>query len=254
MADRTYVVTGSASGIGAATAARLRAHGYRVIGVDQRDADVVADLATVNGRAALVDGVHAATGGRIDAVIACAGISSGDPITVRVNFFGVVATLEGLRPLLAESEQPRAATISSVALLQVLDGEIVDACLAGDEERAVSAAAGKDVLVYPSTKRALARWVRRAAPTDEWAGAGITLNAVAPGVVLTPMTDSLLGDPVWRTIVDDAVPMPLGGYAEPEEIAAVLDWLTSVDNTKVTGQVLFVDGGADVVLRPDDVW
>ena len=141
-----------------------------------------------------------------------------------------------------------------MALLQVLDDDIVDACLAGDEERAVAAAAGKDVLVYPSTKRALARWVRRTAPTDEWAGAGITLNAVAPGVVLTPMTDSLLGDPVWRTIVDDAVPMPLGGYAEPEEIAAVLDWLTSADNTKVTGQVLFVDGGADVVLRPDDVW
>ena len=97
MADRTYVVTGSVRDRCCDRGAC--AHGHRVVGVDQRDADVVTDLATVDGRAALVDGVHAATGGRIDAVIACAGISSGDPITVRVNFFGVVATLEGLRPL-----------------------------------------------------------------------------------------------------------------------------------------------------------
>jgi NAD(P)-dependent dehydrogenase (short-subunit alcohol dehydrogenase family) len=254
MAERTYVVSGSASGIGAATAARLRGHGHRVVGVDMHDADVVADLSTVDGRALLVDGVHAATGGRIDGVVACAGISSGDPITVRVNFFGVVATLEGLRPLLAESEHPRAATISSIALHQTLDNDVVEACLAGDEERAVAAAHDKGVLLYPSTKRALACWVRREAVTDAWAGAGITLNAVAPGVVLTPMTDPLLGDPVWRDIVDEAVPMPLGGYAEPDEIAALLEWLTSEDNSKVTGQVIFEDGGADATLRPADVW
>ena len=89
----------------------------------------------------------------------------------------------------------------------------------------------------------------RMAPTAPWAGAGIPLNAVAPGVVTTPMTAPLLDDPTWHEIVDDAVPMPLGGYAGPDEIAAVLDWLTGPDNTKVTGQVIFVDGGADAVLR-----
>jgi NAD(P)-dependent dehydrogenase (short-subunit alcohol dehydrogenase family) len=254
MSERTYVITGSASGIGAATAKRLVDSGHRVIGVDLHDADVIADLATRQGRTALVDGVRDATGGRIDGIIAGAGISSEDPVTVSINFFGAVATLEGLRPFLAASEHPRAATICSVALLQSLEDDIVDACLRDDEDAAVAAAHGKGVFVYPSTKRALARWVRRHAPTDAWAGAGIPLNAVAPGVVTTPMTAPLLADPVWHEIVDDAVPMPLAGYAEPEEIAPVLDWLTSPDNTKITGQVLFVDGGADAVLRTHDIW
>ena len=254
MSERTYVVTGSASGIGQATTKRLVDAGHPVIGVDLHDADVVADLSTTAGRRALVDGVQAATGGRVDAIIAGAGISSGDPVTVSINYFGAVATLEGLRPFLTESEHPRAVTISSVALLQSLDDDIVDACLRDDEPAAVAAAEGKGVFVYPSTKRALARWVRRTAPTDAWAGAGIPLNAVAPGVVATPMTAPLLDDPTWREIVNDAVPMPLGGHAQPEEVAALLDWLTSTDNTKVTGQVVFLDGGADTVLRPDDVW
>lgn len=255
MGERTYVVTGSASGIGAATATRLRDAGHRVIGVDLHDADVIADIATPEGRTALVDGVRAAaSSSHLDAVLACAGISSGDPVTVSVNYFGTVATLDGLRPLLAKSEHPRAATISSIALEQPLDHAIVEACLDGDEARALAIAEGKGVLVYGSTKRALARWVRRCAATAEWAGAGIALNAVAPGVVLTPMTAPLLDDPTWRGIVDEAVPMPLGGYAQPEEIAAVLDFLTSVDNAKMTGQVIFVDGGADATLRYDDIW
>jgi NAD(P)-dependent dehydrogenase (short-subunit alcohol dehydrogenase family) len=253
--ERTYVVTGSASGIGAATTKRLRDVGHRVVGVDLHDTDVIADLATLEGRTALVDGVRAATGGgHVDAIIAGAGISSGDPVTVSINFFGAIATLEGLRPFLSHSAQPRAVTICSVALLQSIDDDIVDACLRGDERAAVAAADGKDVFVYPSTKRALARWLRRTAPTEAWAGAGIPLNAVAPGVVQTPMTAPLLDDPTWHEIVDDAVPMPLGGYARAEDIAAVLDWLTSPDNTKVTGQVIFVDGGADSVLRTDDIW
>lgn len=254
MPARTYVVTGAASGIGAATTARLTNVGHRVITVDLHDADVTVDLATADGRTALVEGVRAIAGDAVDAVIAGAGISSDDPVTVRVNYFGAVATLEGLRPLLAKGHRPRAATISSIASVQAIDEAIVTACTAGDEDEATRAAEGKGPLVYGSTKRALSRWVRRNAPTPEWAGAGITLNAVAPGVVRTPMTAPLLADPTWHAIVDDAVPMPLGGYAEPEEIAALLDWLTSADNSKTTGQVIFIDGGADVVLRGEDVW
>jgi hypothetical protein len=68
------------------------------------------------------------------------------------------------------------------------------------------------------------------------------------------MTAPLLDDPTWHEIVDDAVPMPLGGHARADEIAPLLDWLTGPDNTKVTGQVLFIDGGADAVLREDDIW
>ena len=107
-----------------------------MIGVDLHDADITADLSSKTGRHQLVDEVRAATGGRLDGVIACAGISSGDTVTVSINYFGAVATLEGLRPFLAEADQPRAATISSIALLQSIDDDIVDACLRDDEPAA----------------------------------------------------------------------------------------------------------------------
>ena len=68
--DRTYAVTGAASGIGAATAAFLRERGGRVIACDLHGADVIGDLATAEGRAALVDGVSRLRGGRLDAIVA----------------------------------------------------------------------------------------------------------------------------------------------------------------------------------------
>jgi NAD(P)-dependent dehydrogenase (short-subunit alcohol dehydrogenase family) len=96
--------------------------------------------------------------------------------------------------------------------------------------------------------------VRRNAPTEAWAGAGIPLNAIAPGTVVSPMTAPLLGDAGAAAYVDRTVPMPLAGHATPEEIAPLLDWLSSPENTQVTGQVVFIDGGADVVLGSDDHW
>jgi NAD(P)-dependent dehydrogenase (short-subunit alcohol dehydrogenase family) len=251
---RTYVVTGSASGIGAATVRRLEAEGARVVRVDLHDADVEVDLATIEGRQALVAGVAERTGGVVDAVVAGAGIMAFDPLTVRIDHFGAVATLEGLAPLLARGTHPRAVALSSQSLIGPVHPPTVEACLAGDEDAAVVAIAEQPVLAYQSSKRALARWVRRAAPTETWAGAGIPLNAIAPGVVRTPMTQPLLDTAEGRQLLDDAVPMPLAGAAEPDDVAALLVWLTSVENTHVTGQVIFIDGGSDVVLRGDDVF
>ncbi len=77
----TYCVTGTASGIGQATKARLESLGHEVIGVDLRDADVVADMSTPEGRQAAVDGVLAACGGRLDGLIPCAGVSTRHPRT-----------------------------------------------------------------------------------------------------------------------------------------------------------------------------
>jgi NAD(P)-dependent dehydrogenase (short-subunit alcohol dehydrogenase family) len=251
---RTYVVTGSASGIGRATCERLEGDGHRVIDVDLVDAGITADLGTPEGRAAMVDEVRQAAGGAIDAVVANAGISGDPERCVRVNYFGAVATLEGLRPLLAGSGAPRAVVTASSSVLNEHEPALVDACLAGDEAVAVERSAGTGLLGYPSTKRALARWVRRQAPSADWAGAGIGLNAVAPGVVRTPMTAPLLVDPGMRALVDEAVPMPYGGYAEPEHVASLIAFLAAGDTVRITGQVVFVDGGADAVLRGDDIW
>ncbi|WP_137723446.1 SDR family oxidoreductase [Prescottella subtropica] len=256
---RTYLVTGSASGIGAATTSHLRAQGARVIGADLRDADITADLATAHGRAALVEQAYELSGGSLDGVIACAGVALFDPLTIKVNYFGAVATLEGMRPLLAASEHPRAVVISSVASVHPNDPAIVDAALAGDEDAATTAAQaavqrGDGALVYASSKTAIARWVRHTAITPEWAGAGIPLNAIAPGTIVTPMIQAMLDSPEACAVIDSAVPMPLAGHARPEQVAPLLSWLTSEQNSHVTGQVVFVDGGADAVLRGDGVW
>lgn len=251
---RTHLVTGAASGIGRATAEALRDAGERVITLDLHDADVVANLATLAGRQAAIDGVTAAAAGSLDVIIACAGTAEMTGLTVRVNYFGTIALLEGLRPLLATSPTPRAVVISSVGILFSTIDAAVEACLGGDEEAAVVAAETVPILAYPSSKRALARWVRRVAPGPDWAGAGIALNAIGPGVVETPMIQALLDDPAGIEMLDSGVPMPLSGHARPEQIVPALTFLTSAANTLITGQVLFVDGGADALIRGDDIW
>lgn len=257
--SRTYLVTGAASGIGKAAAALLRSQGHTVIGADLEDGDICADLSTNEGRVRLVTRARELTGGRLDAVIACAGIAHFDPLTIKVNHFGAVATLDGLRPLLRAGTAPRALVIGSVDSVHPTDPAIVDAALADDEEAATAASRaavdrGEGHLVYSSSKAAVSRWIRRSAVTEDWAGAGIPLNAVGPGVIITPMTQPLLDDPDMLKLVEQGVPMPLHGHARPEQIAPLIAWLTSPENTHVTGQVVFADGGADAVLRGDRTW
>ena len=108
-APRTIVVTGSASGMGAATVRRLADAGHRVIGVDLHDATVTADFATAEGRRAAVEQVTELAGGpdgAIDGLVTWAGLAGltdrPGSLLAAVNHFGTVAVLEGLRPLLAK--------------------------------------------------------------------------------------------------------------------------------------------------------
>ena len=253
--SRLVVVTGSASGIGAAVAALLRGQGHRVLGVDLQDAEVCADLATAEGRAAAVDAVLASSGGVVDGVVTCAGLSVPSPVLPLVNYFGTTALVAGLRPALTASSAPRVVLIGSISGTQPVDEALCDALLADDEglaarlaEKAI--AEGRRQQLYPSSKSALARWARRTSVSEGWADAGVALNVVAPGVVLTPMSAGLLSDPAMKQVMDAAVPMPLHGYASPADIARVVGFLASPELTHVTGQVLYVDGGAEATLRP----
>lgn len=257
---RTYVITGAASGIGAATAALLRTQGHSVIGVDLTGVEVDGDLSTTAGRTSAAAKAVAAAGGGIDAVIACAGIAAPIAKTMAINYFGVTEFLTALLPTLSLADQPRAAVVSSMASLQPVSAELVDAALAGDEARALeigdTLAATPDggFLNYSSSKRALSRWVRRESVAESWAGAGIPLNAVAPGTVVTAMTAGLLASPEGLAQVDAAVPMPLNYHQPASSIAELLVWLTSPANTHMAGQTIYCDGGADAVLRGDDIW
>lgn len=255
---RTYVITGAASGIGAATARVVAHEGHRVITVDRRDADVIADLSTAAGREHMVDAVTAVVDGYVDAVIACAGTIGRGAMDVQVNYFGAVATLAGLRPLLAAAPAPRAVAVGSFALLEAVNEDLVAACLNDDEATALELVAATPSEVsqqfYASAKRALARWVRRSAPTAEWAGEGIALNTVAPGVIRTPMTAPFLEHPKLAGLLLASVPMPLEGVLEPDDVAHVLVAMTDPAFRGVTGQTLFVDGGGDCVRRGDDIW
>jgi NAD(P)-dependent dehydrogenase (short-subunit alcohol dehydrogenase family) len=259
---RTYIVTGAASGIGAATKRILEERGKRVIGVDIQAADVVADLSTKEGRLEAAAKAVEAAGGAVDAVIACAGLAHPIAKTVSVNYFGMAEFLNALAPTLAKSAAPRAAVISSMASLMPNDPALVEAmCVDDDEAKAVARAqelvdigGGMEQLIYGSTKRAISRWVRREAAKPQWAGAGIPLNAVGPGIVKTPMTADMIATAEARAGLDQAVPMPLNYYLEPEQVSYLLIWLTSEENTHVCGQTIYIDGGSDVVLRGDNIW
>ena len=113
---------------------------------------------------------------------------------------------------------------------------------------------GRPKLIYGSTKRAIARWVRRQCIKSQWAGACIPLNSIGPGIVRTPMVADMIATAEAREAMDQQVPMPCNYYLEPENVAYLLIWLSSVENTHVTGQTIYIDGGSDAALRGDNIW
>ena len=247
----TIVITGSAGGIGKATRERLNRDGHEVIGVDIRDAEVIADLSTPEGRTEMIGAVAAASGGRIDGLVAGAGITGPDPEqVVSVNYFGAVATVAGLRPLLVQGTDSSAVAISSNSSTTMVDlpDALITACLNDDEPQARALAAADPTTVYASSKLALARWVRRTAIGPDWIGSGIRLNAVAPGLIDTP----LVADNLEMILnLGDVYPIPQGRPGRPAEVANLLAFLLSPDASFFCGSVVFMDGGSDAALNAD---
>lgn len=250
------MISGAASGIGAATMTRLQADGHRTIGIDLRGTDIDADLSTPTGRANAVAAVEAASPEGIDGLVPCAGIAGytgTDPaLLISVNYFGAVALATGLRPLLAKSGAASVVLIASNSVVcqpgWTSDG-VVEACLADDEDQARTLAAQHEaVMMYPVSKFALATWARREGVKPEWAGSGIRVNSIAPGLISTPMTDELRKDPVFGPFAD-LYPNALGRPGRPEEIAALLAFLLSAESSLIVGNMIVIDGGTDALLN-----
>jgi NAD(P)-dependent dehydrogenase (short-subunit alcohol dehydrogenase family) len=249
---RTVVVTGCASGLGAATRRRLEEQGDRVIGVDLRDAEVLADLSTPAGRDLAVAKATEAGQGRLDGVIGFAGVGpTAEPPSLlsSVNYFGQMAVLDGLRPALRAGRNSAAVAVGSVAAtVSPYDRAAVEAMLAGDEPLATRLVQGAIPLAYATSKMAVARAARRR--SVDWIREGIRLNILAPGNSLTPLTQAALDDPVIGPLMRQ-LPVPFGRWAENDEIADVAVWLLGEDSRYLVGSWVAVDGGTDALARPE---
>jgi len=235
-AGRVAIVTGAGRGIGAAIAAELAARGVRVAALEADPALAaaagailcdVADRAAVDAACARVEQEL----GPVDILVNNAGISPKhegraapvqemDPAewdrVLAVNLTGAWNLIRRLAPGMVARRWGRIVNLSSVA------------------GRAFTPIVGCH---YAATKAALIGLTRHLA--GELGPHGITVNAIAPGRIATPMV-AAAGGPANAAVV---AATPLGRLGTPEEVARAVCFLTGPDATFVTGQTLDVAGG-----------
>ena len=250
----TYAMTGGATGIGAAIKDRLRNEGHEVVVIDIKGADIGADLSSPKGRAhANSELVKAAPEG-LNGFVACAGLGAHvKPFSTiaRVNYFGAVASIEGARDLVAKRKGAMVIVSSNSATLSYDEG-FVQLLEQGKEVEACEAADALDgQTVYGGSKLALTRWMRKS--SAEYAGLGVRMNAIAPGYTATPLTEAVEADPKYAELVAQfKASIPVGFAGEPEDQAAAACFLLSPEARFICGSVMFVDGGHDARMRPND--
>ncbi len=233
LTDKVAIVTGAASGIGAAIAQRFVKAGARVIAADIADAAVEiegwgcvyrhTDVSQPDEIAALCqDAVDRF--GRLDIMVNNAGIASGHP--------------------LAEADPVRSERFWRVHILGVQSGikEAAARMVQGGVIVNISSITAVRGFVnwgeYAATKAGIISLTQTAAV--EYGVAGIRVNCVAPGIIDTPLAMNEAPDMVARNA---AVFTLLGRIGRPEELAAAVHFMASDDASYVTGQLLLVDGG-----------
>ncbi len=235
------LITGARGGIGRALLERLRARGLRVAAVGRdlltlrevgADAYIAADTTTPEGAFAAL----AACREQLGAPPSWLGHAVGSTLIAPLHR----TREEAIRDVLRVNLESSLWTLQ--AWLKSLDGAPGAAVFASSVVARIGVAHHEAIAAAKGGIEAL---VRSAAAT--YAAQGVRINAVAPGMTETPMTQNMLKLPAMRE--GAAKQYPLGGVQTAQEVAAAMDWLLSHESQRITGHVLPVDGGFTTV-RP----
>ncbi|MGW0036885.1 SDR family oxidoreductase [Gordonia sp. NPDC003376] len=256
----TYVVTGSASGMGQAVAASLRAAGHTVIGVDRDGGEVTADLSTASGRRTAIAEILDALDGCVDGAVMAAGLGPArgrERMIVEVNLLGVVEILEALRPLLAAADKAKVVVFgsNSTTVTPFVPDRVIRRLLRGDLDTATAMIRRRGPqlsgpIAYASSKIAVTRWSRMVGTSTDWAGAGIRVNVIAPGPVMTPLLRTQLDGANSANV--RSFPIPIREYGTSEQLASWVLQMLSPAADFMSGTVITVDGGTEALLRGSD--
>src|SRR5581483_9350 len=213
MAEKVVLVTGGSRGIGLAVANRLRRDGWRVETAERASG---VDMADPDAARAAVERLD-----RIDALVANAGTMIRKP--------ALEHTVEDWRHVLDVNLVAAAATAQTAAKKMLEQGTGGAVVLTASQ---LSFFGGVNAAAYAASKGGVAQLTK--ALSNELAGIGIRVNAVAPGFIDTDMTSDIED---WKRREVDAR-IPIGRWGTPEDVAGAVAWLLSDDARYVTGAIV----------------